>query len=255
MLNLNPELVDQDKIRKAKRKRLLKYVSAPCILLLIASAFILRVGVFNIVYSVSYNNQNFEVADSMADFQGIGNVITPFLKYYDGGVAKLKRGLLKEAEDAFRASLKENPPADVICKINTNLSLSIEMQADKAFNSDRFDDALVLYGKAQSTLYANDCATKYDGKGKDGKAIEAKERIDTKLAKTMNKINSRQEDEDDGKNGDEKGFVMNDDQKKRLENRRDSQNEVSWQVQNSIRGSSSTDCWGASSSSFNNVCW
>ena len=253
MLNLNPELVDQDKIRKGKRKRLLKYVSAPCLLLLLASIFVLRVGIFNIVYSLSYNNENFEVADSMTDAQSIGNIIMPFLKYYNSGVAKIKREQFEEAEAAFRASLKENPPADVMCQINTNLSLSIEMQADKAYISERYDDALVLYGKAQSALYANGCASKYSGEGKDNKAIEAKERIDTKLAKTMNKINSRKEDEGGGQ-GQEAGYSMNDDQKQRLNNRREAQNEVNWQLQNAIRGSKSYGC-NNPERGLREICW
>ena len=188
MLNLNPELVDQDKIRKAKRKRLLKYVSVPCILLLLASVF-----------------------------------------------------------------LKENPPTDVICRINTNLSLSVEMQADRAYNSERYDDALVLYGKAQSALYANGCASKFTGEGKDKKSIEAKERIDTKLSKTMNKINSRNADEEGGQ-GHDTGYSMSETQKERLNNRREAQNEVNWQLQNAFRGSKSYGC-NDPEYGLREICW
>ena len=253
MLNLNPELVDQDKIRKAKRKRLLKYVSVPCILLLLASVFVLRVGVFNIVYSLSYNNENFEVADSMTDIQSAGNVIVPYLKFYNSGVAKIRLEQFEDAEAAFRASLKENPPTDVICRINTNLSLSVEMQADRAYNSERYDDALVLYGKAQSALYANGCASKFTGEGKDNKSIEAKERIDTKLSKTMNKINSRNADEEGGQ-GHDTGYSMSETQKERLNNRREAQNEVNWQLQNAFRGSKSYGC-NDPEYGLREICW
>ncbi len=234
MLNLNPELVDQDKIRKIKRKQLLKYAFVPCLLLLLASAFVFRIGIFNIVYGVSYTNQNFDIANAMTDFQGVGNVIMPYIKYFDGGVAKLRNLHFVEAEKDFRASLKENPPADILCSIYTNLSLSIEFQADEKFNNGQYDDALVLYGKAQSTLYSNGCASKDENEGSDSLAKNAKKRIDSKLSKTMNKINSVSDEGNDDNNNKSENNTITKKQQDQLDQRRSWQNEVNWRVQNSL---------------------
>ena len=254
MLNLNPELVDQDKIRKNKRKQLLRFAFVPCLLLLLASAFVLRIGIFNIVYGVSYGNQSFDIANSVAEFQGIGNIITPYIKYFDSGVAKLRNLSFSEAEKEFRASLKENPPTDVLCSIYTNLSLSIELQADEKFNNKNYDDALVLYGKAQSTLYSNGCANKDEEKGSDALAKNAKQRIDGKLSKTMNKINSVSDEKEGGDEETPKEKTITQEQQKRLEQRRSSQNEVSWRVQKSLASGDAGiyyDCTISSTS----VCW
>ena len=253
MLNLNPELVDQDKIRKIRRKQMLKYAFVPCLLLLLASAFVFRIGIFNIVYSVSYGNQNFDIANSMADIQGIGNVITPYIKYFDGGVAKLRNLNFTEAEKDFRASLKENPPVDVLCSIYTNLSLSIEFQADEKFNSKKYEEALVLYGKAQSTLYSNGCASKNEDEGSDTLSKNAKKRIDTKLSKTMNKINTVSDEKGDDGDDTPREKTITKKQQEQLEERRSLQNEVSWRVQNSLAYGSSFgyDCTLSSSA----ACW
>ncbi|MBO4855529.1 hypothetical protein J5500_03960 [Candidatus Saccharibacteria bacterium] len=251
MLNLNPELVDQDKIRKLKRKRLLKYASVPCLLLILCSIFVFRIGIFNVVYGVSYSNQNYEVANSMAEAQGLGNVITPYLRYYDGGVAKLRQKMNVDAEKDFRASLKENPPEEVLCMIYTNLSLSIELQADEKFQKELYDEALILYAKAQSTLYSNGCAEKDSDAGKDALAKSAKTRIDGKMSKTMNKINSVADDDPDdpGTQSPEKELSQN--QINQLNERRQNQNEVSWQVRNGVGSSAGKYC----SPSSGDVCW
>ncbi len=253
MLNLNPELVDQDKIRKIKRKQMLKYAFVPCLLLILASAFVFRIGIFNIVYSVSYNNQNFDIANGAADFQGIGNVITPYIKFFDGGVAKLRNMQFTEAENDFRASLKENPPEEILCSIFTNLSLSIEFQADEKFNNKQYDDALVLYGKAQSTLYSNGCASKDENEGSDSLAKNAKKRIDNKLSRTMNKINSVSDENGDGDENNSGKSTITQEQQNRLEQRRSGQNEVNWRVQNSLAAGSGYfyDCNDNSTS----ACW
>ena len=188
----------------------------------------------------------------MADLQGIGNVITPHIKYFDGGVAKLRNLQFVEAENDFRSSLKENPPAEILCSIYTNLSLSIELQADEKFNSSKYEEALVLYGKAQSTLYSNGCASKNEEEGSDALSKNAKKRIDGKLSKTMNKINSVSDEKGDDDDA-PKEKVITEKQQQQLENRRNSQNEVSWRVQNELAYGSSFgyDC----TSSSNMACW
>lgn len=255
MLNLNPELVNQDKIRKARRKRMLKIAALPCFILFLCSLFIFRIGVFNIVYGVSYDNQNYDVANSMTDFQGLGNIITPYLKYYDGGVAKLNNQDYEGAENDFRSSLKENPPVDVLCKVYVNLSLSIEFQADEKYRAENYEDALVLYTKARSTLYSNGCVDKNaDDKkddSKDAKAKEAVERIDRKASATMKKMNDM---DDDGGNqsGTGQDITISEKQKQSLQELKDKQAEVLWNIQSQVRGSGS---YGSCTLYGTKVCW
>lgn len=256
MLNLNPELVNQDKIRKARRKRMLKIAAFPCAVILIASLFVFRVGIFNIVYSVSYGNQNYDVANSMADFQGLGNVISPYIKYYDGGVAKLKNKQYENAEKDFRSSLKENPPEKILCNIYVNLSLSIEYQADEEFKKENYEDSLVLYTKARSTLFSNGCAdknaTEDNDQSKDKNARNSVSRIDKKASIAMNKMNSSEDvgGDDTPTNTDK---IITKDQERKLQKRRDSQNEIIWNVQNSVRGASGGS--SCDSVSHMNICW
>ncbi len=251
MLNLNPELVDQDKIRKIRRKRMLKYAFLPCLLLLLGSAFVFRIGVFNVAYSVSYENKNFEIADSLTEAQGVGNIIMPYVRYYDGGVAKLRQRNIKDAESDFRSSLKENPPEKVLCNIYVNLSLSIELQADDKYNGGEYDEALVLYAKAQSTLYSNGCAEREEDAGTNEMAKNAKLRLDGKMAKTMNKINAVADEggEDHPQPVSEK--QLTDKQKDRLDERRESQNQVVWRVRANTGFSIGKNC----DPSSGDICW
>ena len=52
MLNLDPQIIDQDKVRLRRRKKLLKYAIIPIILVLLIGVFFLRTGFYNIVYKL-----------------------------------------------------------------------------------------------------------------------------------------------------------------------------------------------------------
>lgn len=200
MLNLDPGIVDQDKIRLTRRKKLLKLSILPVSLLVLAGLFFLRTGFYNIVYGLSYENRNYDTPVSISSFQLIGNNIESFLAYYNRGTAELNLAKYDEAEKDLRASLRENPPKNVYCMVCVNLSYSIEMQADRAAQRKSFDDALVLYNRAESILFENNCASKSsDVNGTDKKAEESKERIDSKRRRTVAQMNNNEE----GKEGDE----------------------------------------------------
>jgi len=203
MLNLDPNIVDQGKIRLTRRKKLLKLSILPVSLLVLIGLFFLRTGFFNIVYGLSYENRNYDTPVSLSSFQLLGNNIESFLAYYDRGTAKLNLTQYEEAEEDFRASLRENPPKSAYCMVCVNLSYSIEMQADQATQRKMFDDALILYNRAESILFENNCASKSDDtNGNDKKADESKERIDNKRRRAIAQMNN----EDDGENsGNEPG--------------------------------------------------
>lgn len=190
MLDLNPNLVDQDHIRKLRRKRLLKIIFLPTFLLVLISLFFLRTTFFNIVYSLSYENQNYNTAKFLTDEQKVANMIAPYVAYFDAGTINLKREQYKEAEESFHDALKNNPPKEILCQIYVNLSLSIEKQGDKLVDDRNYEEALVMYNSAQSVLYENNCANKNDPEeSKDKKAHSADTRISNKRSQTVAYMN------------------------------------------------------------------
>lgn len=202
MLDLNPSLVDQDKIRKLRRKRLLKVILLPTLILVLIGIFFLRTTFFNIIYSLSYENQNYNTAKFLTDEQKVGNIISPYVAYFDTGTINLKREQYKEAEESFREALRNNPPNDIICQVYVNLSLSIEKQGDLLVEAENYEEALVMYNSAQSILYEHNCANKNDSDdSKDKKASAADSRIANKRSQTvayMNYIEQSNEETDDG---------------------------------------------------------
>jgi tetratricopeptide (TPR) repeat protein len=204
MLNLDPGIVDQNKIRFARRKKLLKFCIFPVILLVLAGAFFLRTSFYNLVYGLAYSNRNFDTPVSLSSMQLIGNNIQPYLAYYNRGTAELNLAQYDEAEEDFRASLRENPPKESYCMVCVNLAYSIEMQADRAVQRRLFDDALVLYNRAESILFENNCASKTDDiNGTDKKAQESKERIDSKRRRAVAQMNNSGESEGGEEGGEE----------------------------------------------------
>lgn len=191
MLNLDPEIVDQNKIRIRRRHKLLKYCLIPVIAVTLIGIFFVRTGIYNIIYSLSYQNHNYDTPASISNMQLFGNMIESYIAYYNRGTAEINLAQYAEAEEDFRDSLRENPPKTMLCKIYVNLSYSIEMQADKAAQRRLFDDALVLYNRAESILYENNCASKSeDVSGNDQRAEDSKERINSKRRRAVEQMNN-----------------------------------------------------------------
>lgn len=189
MIDLNPALLDQEGIRKKRRKKMLLYAFAPVALLFILSLFFLRPGVFDILFGINYEN-NTDFAIAVGNTQHFANIIEPYLAYYNTGTAYLQARDGKNAEAELTESLKNNPPADKICQVRVNLSYSIEIQADEAAIKQQYDNALVLYSKAEGVLYEDNCAgRKKSQESKDEHAKQAKERISDKRGEAVSKMN------------------------------------------------------------------
>ena len=203
MINLNPEIVDQEKIRKLKRKRLLKIAFIPTIILFLTGLFFLRTGFYNVSFNYLYDGNNIDNAEMISSLQNIANTISPYLVYYNSGVINLRKSKPKEAEYDFRNSLKHNPPKQVLCKIYVNLSLSVELQADQYVERKDYDGSLYLYNKAETILYENNCADRSSkGEHADENAGESKQRILEKRSQAIAKMNELEADEND--DGDKK---------------------------------------------------
>ena len=219
MLSLDPEIVDQNKVRMRRRRKMLKYSLLPVITLALISIFFLRTGVYNIIYSLSYRNQNYETPAAASNMQLFGNMIESYIAYYNRGTAEINLAQYAEAEEDFRDSLRENPPKNMLCKIYVNLSYSIEMQADKAAQRRLFDDALVLYNRAESILYENNCASKSeDVSGTDQRAEDSKERIGSKRRRAVEQMNNA---EGDGGDGDGDGGEITPEELEELKNNKE----------------------------------
>lgn len=195
MLNLDPSLLNQDKIRRERRKRWLKLTIVPVIVFALVFLFFIRTTIYNLIVGPSFKGGDYGAPSVLTSMQKIGNLLEPYLSYYNSGYIKLmeaeKSEDLIEAENDFRESMKHNPPESMLCSIYTNLSYSIELQGDIASEAKTYDEALVFYNKAESVLYENGCASKEDGKkGKDELADSAKERVIKKREKTVSSANN-----------------------------------------------------------------
>lgn len=238
MFKFDPSIIDQEKVRKLKRKRLFRIFMLPIILLFVIGAFLLRTGFFNLAYHAEYNAQNYSLARSYTNIQEFANIISSYVIFFDRGDALFKSGDYTGAENAFRMSLKENPPNTELCKVYVNLSLSIEKQGDEKSRNDNYDDAMILYSSAESILYSNNCASKFSsGNGSNDRAEVAKKRIIEKRRNLILKNNNINDNADSGDyNDDASGIsdiihsLQGQDQSKML-----------YDIRNKIDGSSQTD--------------
>ncbi len=198
MINLDPSIIDQDKIRKKRRKKLFAYTAAPIILLFATGLFLVRQGIFDVLYFVNYNNPDATAIVVLGNMQTVANAFEPYIAYYDLGTAYIRDNNGKKAEEALRNSLKNNPPEEKNCQVRVNLAYSIEMQADEAANKNLYDSALILYSTAEGVLLENNCASKQnDQKPRDEKAQEARERIIQKRGDIVSEMNGGNDGDSD----------------------------------------------------------
>lgn len=204
MLNLDPNLLDQDKIRFKKRKKFLLVSIIPVVVLVFLALFLVRTGLYNIFLSVEVKSKTFTVTPALNDFQAIGNIIEPYIKYYNSGYIKLinasSRDNLIEAENDFRESLKNNPPESMLCTIYGNLSYSIELQAKDDMDKKDYDSAITNFNRAEGILYKEGCAEKDSSgkKGSDEKSENSKYRIIDERRKAVAAANDVSDDSGDG---------------------------------------------------------
>lgn len=205
MINLDPKLLDQEGIRKRRRKKLLLLALAPEIVLVLTGLFFLRPSISDLIYRINYDNRN-AFAVNVAQMQQAANILEPYIAYYNAGTAMIRDGRVEKAEEELRESLDKNPPKEKICRVRINLSYSIEMQADKALMNGDYESALMLLSKAEGVLYADNCAERNEQqeqqdeqhgqkqeskeeRNQHEKAQSAIERISEKRSEVVEKIN------------------------------------------------------------------
>lgn len=209
MIDLDPSIIDQDSIRKKRRKKLLLTALAPLIVLVLLSGFCLRPGVFDFIFNMSYNGaRDGGTLIPLASMQKFANILEPYIAYYDLGTAFIKDSKFTEAEAELRDSLSNNPPQEKLCQVRVNLSYSIEKQGDEAVNSRQYDKALLLYGRAEGVLYEDNCASKKDdGNGEDQNAEKAVDRISQKRGSAVSKMNGNNQQGDNPDGNDQRGNI------------------------------------------------
>lgn len=204
MIELDPSIIDQESLRKKRRKKMFLVALVPIIILILASILFLRPGVFDMIFSAAYKGIDAGGAISISQFHKNLNIIEPYLAPYNAGTAYLKDKNGASAETEFRDSLRLGPPKNMLCQIRVNLSYSIELQADEAKNRNDYDQALILYNKAEGALYEDDCAKKNQSEneqgGKDEKANAAKQRISDKRSVVVAAMNGVIDGDNDDNN-------------------------------------------------------
>ena len=216
-MKLDVSLLDQEKIRHQRRRKLWAILAVPVVVLVVLAGMLVRTGVFNVVVG---RGTDFVAMEMLAEVQLVGNVVEPYVAWYDMGYAKLGGAesgeALAEAEVDLRESLKHNPPEEMLCAIYGNLSYAVELQADLKVEEKQYDEVLVMYNRAEALLYENGCASKVDGEeGKSEKSEAAKERVVAKRRKAIDAINNVKDEggEDEGENDGKQEMTEDDLQK------------------------------------------
>lgn len=209
MINLDLNLLDQDKIRKKKRRKLFIIAALPLLIVLVIAITFLRTTIYNILFSAGANGGNYGLASFENDIHKVGNLIEPYLIHYNSGYVNLAQAKttddLAVAENDFRESLKNNPPEEKLCSIYVNLSYAIELRGDQLFAEKEYNEATIVYSNAESVLYENGCATKDSSNDKDTMARDAKKRIEEKRRKAVDAANGNSEDPSTGNQGEQGG--------------------------------------------------
>jgi len=238
-VNLDPSIIDQDTLRKARRKKMLIYAAAPVIVLLVAGLFFTRPGSITAMTKLGFRSNGAEGVIPIANTQKFMNVIEPYIAYYNTGTTYLASNKLTEAERELRQSLALNPPLSRVCQVRVNLAYTIELFGDKipagktGTYQDKEVDAAYLYSMAQGILYEDNCASQQeDVKPRDENAQNAKKRLEQKI---------RQADQvsPDGEQGDDGSHKITDQEARAMgDNLRDGyiyRDELRNSMQNAIR--------------------
>ena len=188
-VNLDPSIM-----RKQRRKKMLVFSAAPVIVPIIAGLFFIRPGSTIAILKIGFHGNNAEGVIGISETQKLGNVIEPYIAFYNSGTAFLASNKLEEAEKELRESLQLNPPSSRVCQVRVNLAYAIELRGDEiakvgtgTYNGIEGVDAAYLYNMAQGVLFEDNCASQQeDVTPRDENAQNAKERLDQKIRQIEN---------------------------------------------------------------------
>ena len=81
MIDLDPKLVDQETVRKQKRKRLLKMAILPCILIVLLALMTLRQSFYNMFFSLAIKDNEPGFANVLTQMQLFANYAEPYIEH------------------------------------------------------------------------------------------------------------------------------------------------------------------------------
>lgn len=236
MIDLDPKIVDQETVRKNKRKRMLKIAVLPCILIIILALMAFRQSAYNAFFGLVIKNNEAEFGNVLTQMQLFSNYAEPYIAHYNEGIVRAKNGHYSEAEQSFRTSLENNPPEAVLCDIYNNLAVSIELRADELVKTSTYRSAIELYTQSESILYSSGCASK-TGKIKDKKSGETARRISEKRSEAIAKMNAFTSE--NGSNYGNNSQAVSDDKIDELKKQQAEQNSIVPSIRNAIGGEGS----------------
>lgn len=191
MIDLDPKIVDQEKIRKDKRKHMLKIAILPGVLLIVLFLMAFRQSFYNVLFSAAVKTNDAGFGNALTQMQLFSNYAEPYIAHYNEGIMRLKSGDYEGAEQSFRTSLKNDPPEEKLCDIYNNIAVSLELRADELVKTSTYNTAIELYTQGESMLYSSGCASRNDDEEpKDVKSDETSERISEKRSEAIAKMNA-----------------------------------------------------------------
>lgn len=188
-------MMDVDAKRLKRRKKWLLLSIAPITVFLLAAIKLVTPTITTSLLQSMYEEGNYNAAQFWGTVNSFINIIEPYKAHFNNGTVLFRLHRYIDAEKELNQALLRNPPKDVVCEVRVNLALSIEAQADILSEEKKYDESIILYDKARTTLYGDNCASPNDMSGDSGEAEESEKRIEGKKNDTVMARNNDQPEE------------------------------------------------------------
>ena len=192
--------LDFEKIRREKRRKLLRYSSPACAVILLIAIKLTSFPLLSLAAHTAYKDGDNSQASFLLSPIYAVNLFESYKVFFNDGNALFKQSRYDLAEKQFRQALQKAPKTHE-CPVRINLALSIEAQADTLASEKRYDQAIIRYDEANAVLHDGEdsCGVQFasqtvDANNDDGKtAITIEQRIRQKLAQIKQLRNGDQD--------------------------------------------------------------
>ncbi len=137
--------------RRRKRKKLLIYSLPLCVMAFVTILKLLGMNAISAAVNRAESGKDYVVAEQMQRIQRVANLIEPHLADYNLGNLLYRQKKWSEAIQSYRRALVNVPEVDE-CRVRINLTLALIGVADSQANNNEFDQAILTYDEAKSTL-------------------------------------------------------------------------------------------------------
>jgi len=177
-MSQNQRIYDLSKLdfegnRRRQRHRLLRYSLPICVFALLLAIKLLGMNLINALVNNLVTQKNHSAATSAQLTQRIVNVFEPHLAHYNLGNTLYSQKKWPEAIETYRQALNDVPPSDE-CRLRVNLTLTLVELAGHQAKQNQFDEAILTYDEAKSTIYggSSTCGVLFGGKTETAAAKE-----------------------------------------------------------------------------------